>query len=528
MSTPHEVEDNRPHLVVLVGNPIQHDNRVRKTAVAAAEMGLRVTVVAFTPEVRLFNSWMDAVEIVNVPVDFTLRDRNTEHRRAMRHLMAPLGYRSPLAGKAAARRRRVAEQQILVDAGRAVERGDYERTTVRGFLARVSRNVRKANNLARRNLVRARLRAGRFYYSRRWPHNDARAARWFSHRPMGNWRRLVPEYLDYDVAFGPVIDGLAPDLIHANDVNMIGVASNAVDRARGRGRSISWLYDAHEYVPGIFRYKPDRLAGMSDHEMEYIRRAGAVLTVSEPIAECIQVRTHLTARPIVIYNAPTVESPEIEDPPSVRAAVGVGDDVPLLVYSGNIHEGRGVTELVEALGFLDPSVHVVLVTNAAPHNAYVVKLVGIAEALGAADRLHFAPYVPGDHIVTYLSSATVGVVGLWPMPNHDMALPNKLFDYMHAGLPLLVSDVPALAEFVTEHKIGEVYPAKDATALAKAATQLLSDLDRYAGPLQPGSPLLRDYSWERQVERLGEVYTSLLGRPISSDGGVPAEPGREG
>jgi len=514
--------DPRPHLVALVGNSIEHDNRVRKTAAAAAEMGLRVTIVAFTAQGQLFTSWMDDVEIVNVPVDFTLRDHAIEHRRFMRRLMFPLGYANPLAGKAAARRRRVAEMSVVIDEGRAVERGDYATTTVRGFLARVHRNVRKAWNRGRRTIVRARSRVWRFYNSRRFPHDRARAMWWFGHRPMGNWRRLVPEYFDYDVSFGPVIDGLEPDLIHAHDVNMIGVASNAVDRAHGRGRTVSWLYDAHEYVPGIYRYSGDRLAGMADHEREFIKRADAVLTVSDAVADAVQSRTGLAVRPTVILNASSRERSKLANPPSVRAAAGVPDDLPLLVYSGNIHAGRGVTELVEAIPLFDPSVHVAIVTNLTNDNLYVQSLVEIAAMTGCADRLHFVPYVPGEEIVDYLSTATVGVSGLKHMPNHEMALPNKLFEYMHAGLPMLVSDVKSLAEFVTELGIGEVYPSGDVAALAEGVALLLRDRDRYVRALRSDQDLLTTYSWERQVELLREVYQGLIGRPLGRPEAISA------
>ena len=84
----------------------------------------------------------------------------------------------------------------------------------------------------------------------------------------------------------------------------------------------------------------------------------------------------------------------------------------------------------------------------------------LAASLGVEDRLHVAPPVSQDRLVHYLSGADVAV---HPMPggspNHDQALPNKLFEYLHAGLPLVVSDARLMAEFVTNHEAGEVFVA---------------------------------------------------------------------
>ena len=59
---------------------------------------------------------------------------------------------------------------------------------------------------------------------------------------------------DFELAFGPVVDELAPDVIHAHDMHVIGVAAQAAARARGAGREVRMVYDAHEFVPGLSRY----------------------------------------------------------------------------------------------------------------------------------------------------------------------------------------------------------------------------------------------------------------------------------
>jgi len=92
---------------------------------------------------------------------------------------------------------------------------------------------------------------------------------------------------------------------------------------------------------------------------------------------------------------------------------------------------------------------------------------------------------------------------------------------------MIVSDVKAMADFVTGLGIGEVYVADDPVGLAKAAMQVLSDPERYAKAQAADPELLRTYSWERQEERLREVYARLLGCSPTDFRRPSAAPGQE-
>ena len=78
---------------------------------------------------------------------------------------------------------------------------------------------------------------------------------------------------------GPAIERFQPDVIHANDVKTIYTAATAAARLRNRGHSVRWLYDAHEYVPGVDWPTPRTMRGYPDLEREFIHRAHAVVTV---------------------------------------------------------------------------------------------------------------------------------------------------------------------------------------------------------------------------------------------------------
>ena len=80
-----------------------------------------------------------------------------------------------------------------------------------------------------------------------------------------------------------MIDQLRPDVIHAHDMQVVGIAAQAVERARAAGRDVPWVYDAHEFVPGLSEYGPRTrrvIAAWADLEQEYVRGATRVVTVS--------------------------------------------------------------------------------------------------------------------------------------------------------------------------------------------------------------------------------------------------------
>jgi glycosyltransferase involved in cell wall biosynthesis len=106
------------------------------------------------------------------------------------------------------------------------------------------------------------------------------------------------------------------------------------------------------------------------------------------------------------------------------------------------------------------------------------------------------------------------------IPNHEMALPNKLFEIMHAGLPMAASNVRTMAAFVREHRLGEVFDAGDPVDLARAVRTLLAEA---ASRPARDDALLTQYSWQGQEVGLGEAYARVATPgPAHTDQPFPA------
>ncbi|KKK05442.1 glycosyltransferase [Micromonospora sp. HK10] len=508
---------------MLVDNGVHGDSRVQKAAQSAAEAGWEVILLGRSPGGPPQTWRLGRAEVRLVDMPDPLARRRHEFRRAW--LRWPLAY--PPNGIAAHRAQQAKawladlrlRRATLTLAARAGQRVPAWRWQLLRGEQLAAQTLRRWVSFRYWQLTRART--GRKLRS---PWDRAYTRFWQTVKGDGAWRRLEPGLWDYELAFGPVIDELRPDLIHAHDFRMLGVGARAKIRAALDGREIKLVWDAHEFLPGVrpwhdnARWRPANQA----HEREYAPYADAVVTVSDGLAELLQREHGLAQPPEVVLNAPAARSVDLDPAapaPDLRARCGIGPDVPLLVYSGAAGPQRGLDTMVAALPQL-PGVHVALVVNK-PDGPYLVEVLARAARLGVADRVHALPYVSHWQVVPFLSAADAGVIPIHHWPNHEIALITKFFEYSHARLPLVVSDVKTMAGTVRDTGQGEVFRAEDVADYVRAVRAVLADPDRYRAAYdRPG--LLESWTWEAQAEVLDAVYRRLLpGRaPAGPAGGA--------
>jgi glycosyltransferase involved in cell wall biosynthesis len=236
-----------------------------------------------------------------------------------------------------------------------------------------------------------------------------------------------------------------------------------------------------------------------------------VITVSPAIARTLQSDHHLDREPTVIMNTPNPADVSVEVP-DIRSRIGLRVEVPLLVYSGGVTRARGIETAVQALVDL-PDVHLAVVCVPGVATDAVRALQDQAAALGVQDRLHCLDPVKPNEVVAFLRTADVGLIPILRYPSHEMSLPNKLFEYAFAGLPVVVSDMPSMKDFVDRTRIGEVFVAADAHDLASKVRTVLGDLDSYRERV--AHPTYQDeVSWAGQAAKLRGLYGELLGRQL--------------
>lgn len=486
-------EGDRKRVVMMVGNDIAHDTRVLKMGLTLADAGVDVTLLGYASSGVREERMLGNVRILRVPVEWRLRKGFIKARDRRRTPHLGIGLRP--------------SSRRTLDLTASLRRQEAE--TVGDTEARL-----RARRVAARQFS-ARIRAG---LDRRTARVERKAWRVYDGLQARNpyfvsWRRQLPQIDDYEIAFGPVLDNLEWDVLHAHDVHLVGVASRAVARRRAEGRPAAWVYDAHEYVAGLSIYGARTLrqrAAYLDLEREYIKDAALVITVTQPLADQLREDHQLAETPAVVMNSPMLGAADLEIPRTLREQVGLAPEVPLIVYSGGVTPVRGVDTAIDALVHL-PDVHlgVVAVPNIRMPSAE--RLAIRANELGVGRRVHFVDPVPPDEVSAFLKDADVGLLPIQHFGSHEVALANKLFEYLHAGLPLLVSDCRTQAAFVREHGVGRVHVAGDVSSFVTELTAILRDLPRYRAAVARDVELLTPFAWDRQEAVLRDVYRRLLG-----------------
>jgi glycosyltransferase involved in cell wall biosynthesis len=276
------------------------------------------------------------------------------------------------------------------------------------------------------------------------------------------------------------------DVVHANDLDTLPAGYLL---ARESGSRL--VYDAHELYAD-FDPDPPRLARAALNAIERLlaRRAHAVVTVSDEIAAELARRLRVT--PIVVLNAPPVDERE---PPDLDAE-------PLrVVYQGAFGTGRPLADLIEILRHA-PSVRLTLRVSRSTSAELERELPS-----ELAPRIEVVEPVGPDAVVEALHGHHVGLLFDRPLTrNAELSSPNKLFEYLMAGLAIAAPRLPGLL-WIEEERLGLLAKSDDPRALGAALERLNGDRPLLAELRANARRAAVDrYNAERQRDALARAW----------------------
>ncbi len=314
-------------------------------------------------------------------------------------------------------------------------------------------------------------------------------------------RRRLPFHL-YRLAFlwsfVVNIRRVRPEVVHAHDAAMLlpGILGARLTGAR-------LVYDSHELATSVPYRERLWAAFVSAIERLVVPRCAAVITVSDGIAQRLRERYRLPRTPWVVRNVSALAP---NGRPGLRASLGIAADTPLVLHQGAPAPARGCEVLVEAVNRM-PGVHLAFLGD--PEPGYAAGLRDLIARRGLKERVTLLPSVPLEDLLAHTAEANVGVTLLQDTClNHRLALPNKLFEYIAAEVPVVAAALPETQRLVEGHGVGWCVAPEDPTAVAAALRvalrcppdpQLRERLARAA----------RELSWEHEQRRLLEPYRRL-------------------
>lgn len=299
-------------------------------------------------------------------------------------------------------------------------------------------------------------------------------------------------------ALSRALRGVSARAYHASDLYTLPALALA---ARRSGAKV--VFDSRELYPDTpaVAHRPLVRSVWRAVERVFVPRADRVLTVGDGLADVLAERYGI-ARPLVLANAPR---PYDGPPADLHAHAGLPPDAAIVLHTGALRAGRGLLALVEAMAAVPEAALVLLGSDGGMEAAIRAR----ADALGV--RLAVAAPVPPEAVPAYVAAARVAAVTIEASClNLRLALPNKLFEAVAGGVPVVATDTPALRSVVERFGIGEVVPQGDTPALAAALVRMLTD-EAFAAACRSQIPAARRAYDSVEADRwFADIYRSLL------------------
>ena len=289
------------------------------------------------------------------------------------------------------------------------------------------------------------------------------------------------------------------NVVHSHDLNTLqfGVLIKFI-----RLTKVKLIYDAHEYETQRNGLKGWWWTYVKLKERFLIKFCDRVITVSDTIAD-EYVRLYGIEKPAVIFNCPILRTEEVLKKDLFREYFNIPSTKKVYLYQGYLYPGRGIEVVLDAFDQLNLEDGVLVLMGEGTLTNYIKE----HDKYGKSVFVH--PFVSGDVLLGYTSSADCGIAFIEDISLSDRyCLPNKLFEYIAAGLPVISSGLPDLKEFVKSNQVGVAAPTNDVSGFIKAFREM-ADLD--SEKLRSQIMKTRSmYNWSTQEIVLLETYDRLL------------------
>ncbi|WP_161977583.1 glycosyltransferase [Dictyobacter kobayashii] len=172
----------------------------------------------------------------------------------------------------------------------------------------------------------------------------------------------------------------------------------------------------------------------------------------------------------------------------------------IVLYQGNIQANRSLERLIYAARFLDPDIVIVLMGRT--RGKILTQLEALIAQEGVADRVKILPPVPYAELLSWTASADLGLTVYSPgySDNVRVFLPNKLFEYFMAGLPVLSAPLEAVTEIITRHDTGVILSSLEPEDVGSTINTLLKDSVAWNGCIStPCEPPVNSCAGKKKV-----------------------------
>ena len=309
------------------------------------------------------------------------------------------------------------------------------------------------------------------------------------------FRKSVFFYAEYNLRLFLFLLFSKADVFLSNDLDTLSANYYA-----SKFRNKKLVYDSHEYfteVPELVD-RPKVKEIWEKVEKRILPKIKYSYTVCQSIADIYNQKYGINMQ--VVRNIPICN---IEYEVSFPTLFEEIMNKKIILYQGAVNIGRGIEQVIRAMQFLENAVFVII-----GDGDIKVETERLVEKLKLKDKVLFAGKIPFNELYSYTKNADIGIsieenVGL----NYYYALPNKLFDYIRANVPVLVSKLPEIERIVNKYEIGEFIDNHNVEHIAEKINMMLKSPEKISFWKEKLKKASADLCWENEEQVLKSIFT---------------------
>lgn len=287
-------------------------------------------------------------------------------------------------------------------------------------------------------------------------------------------------------------------LVVSNDLDTL-LPNFLISKLKG----VKLVYDSHEYFTEVPELEGRKFKKKVWEKIERycFPKLKNIYTVNQSIAGAYEKKYNVKVK--VVRNFPVYKKNEIKN---TKTILQIPSDTKIILYQGSVNLDRGMEEAIEAMQYVENAVLLIIGDGDVLSN-----IKSQTKKLKLDKKIIFHNKIPFEQLKQLTIHADIGIsLEKDTNFNYHFSLPNKIFDYIHCGVPILSSSLPEIKHIVLQYDVGEMIKNHNPHHIAEKINFMLSNPDKMKIWKENCAVAAKELCWQNEEKILEEIYSSPL------------------